>query len=55
MSYDPNALPSAWQRPQSTVSRAVPYAPRIDSVRLARLMILMALAVFWVLVFMALF
>lgn len=55
MSYDPNALPRSWHPTHPTQPQATIYPVRIDTIRLARLAILLGLAGFWALVFMVLF
>lgn len=58
MSYDPHTSASHWQHRHTKAAH--PNAPRtigieVDKVRLARLVILLALVGFWTLVFMAIF
>ena len=55
MSYDPHTLPTGWQRRRSVQAVALPQEPRFDSVRLARLAIILALICFWMSVLMTVF
>ena len=55
MSYDPHTIGTGWQQRRPTQAVALPQEPRFDSVRLARLAIVLALVFFWVSVLMTVF